>query len=109
MNAEPEPLNLAWVKIDQWEGVVLVGERHITQFGGDAITPIPENLVFLQRLTPKGIKFDIEAAKIVNELSQLFKDRESMADCDAAEFVDQAGQIFELVLKSREAIKELRP
>ena len=101
-------LKFAWVKIPsfKFEGIITLHEKSIGWYGGDRMSPIPEDMVILQYLTGKGITFDIEACKIVNALSQLFG-AAVMSEIDAADFKDKASELFELMLQSREAVSNL--
>ena len=96
-------LNLAWVSIGLWEGVVIVNKNSITQFYGDRMSPIPKEMIILERLSSEGITRDRECVNIATKLAKLFGDK-SMEDLDAADFKDKAAEIFELVLQSREAL-----
>jgi hypothetical protein len=42
--------------------------------------------------------------KVLEDLAGLFSGTEDMADLDAADFKDRAGEIFDLVLRARKAI-----
>jgi hypothetical protein len=42
--------------------------------------------------------------KILEDLAELFSEAKGMADLDAADFKDKAGEIFDLVLRARKAV-----
>jgi hypothetical protein len=47
-----------------------------------------------------------DTRRILEDLAGLFPDAKDMEDLDAADFKDNAGEIFNLVLRAREVIEE---
>ena len=44
--------------------------------------------------------------QIIKDLAALFPDAKDMADLDPADFKDNAGAIFDLVVRARESLQE---